>query len=174
MRKFEKVSMDTFKEFLEKKSDALESQWQRDNKAEYFEKKLPIPKRKTAYSAGYDFTCPYDVYIEPGKAVMIPTGIKVMLDPGKKLDLYPRSSLGCKHFGMLANTVGIIDSDYYNNEENEGHILAMIRNTGDKPFHIKQGERFCQGIITSFYTVDGDDIGKGEKRKGGIGSTGNK
>jgi len=170
--KFEKIGVETFAAFLSSKGDAMESTQQREEKITYFLEELPLPKRGSATSAGYDFTCPVDVYIEPGKRVLIPTGIKVQLGIDKILSLYPRSSLGTKSDCMLANTVGIIDSDYYGNENNEGHILAMIKNNSDVAVQIKQGDRFCQGIINQFFTVEGDTIGEGKKRMGGLGSTG--
>lgn len=170
--KFEKVSEKVYDAFIIK-GPAMESQQQREDKVKYFKEELKLPERSSAFSAGYDFYCPVDVYIEPGEKVLIPTGIKVQLDNDKVLKVYPRSGLGTKHDCVMANTTGIIDSDYYNNTDNEGHILIMIKNNGTKPVLIKQGDRFCQGIITQYFTVDGDEIGKGATRKGGLGSTGN-
>jgi len=169
--KFEKVSVKVYKAFLAK-GDDMESAQQREDKVKYFEKDLILPKRGTAFSAGYDFICPVDVFIEPGKKVLIPTGIKVMLDQDKMLNVYPRSSLGTKQDCIMANTVGIIDSDYYGNPDNEGHILIMIKNNSKENVSIKQGERFCQGIIVQYFVIESDEIGVGDKRVGGIGSTG--
>ena len=125
----------------------------------------------TGGSAGYDFICPFDVCIKPGEIAKIPTGIKVELDKDKFLGIYIRSSFGTKRNLELTNKVCIIDSDYYNNERNEGHILEFVRNNNNVPVTIKQGEAFCQGIIQTFFTVEGDEYGKGPKRVGGIGST---
>ena len=127
--------------------------------------------RSTGGSAGYDFICPFDVCIKPGEIAKIPTGIKVELDKDKFLGIYIRSSFGTKRNLELTNKVCIIDSDYYNNERNEGHILEFVRNNNNVPVTIKQGEAFCQGIIQTFFTVEGDEYGKGPKRVGGIGST---
>ena len=93
------------------------------------------------------------------------------LDKDKFLGIYIRSSFGTKRNLELTNKVCIIDSDYYNNERNEGHILEFVRNNNSVPVTIKQGEAFCQGIIQTFFTVEGDEYGKGPKRVGGIGST---
>jgi dUTP pyrophosphatase len=173
--KFEKVSEKTYNSFLIKsKGLDIEFQEQLDAYIKYFLDELKLPKRGTAFSAGNDFRCPVDVSIASGSKLLIPTGIKVQLDADKVLDVYPRSSLGTKHDTMMANTVGIIDSDYYNNEDNEGHILIMLKNTSDHILNIPQGDRFCQGIITQYFTVEGDEIGQGAKRVGGIGSTGTK
>ena len=127
--------------------------------------------RSNGGSAGYYFIFPFDVCIKPGEIAKIPTGIKVELDKDKFLGIYIRSSFGTKRNLELTNKVCIIDSDYYNNERNEGHILEFVRNNNNVPVTIKQGEAFCQGIIQTFFTVEGDEYGKGPKRVGGIGST---
>ena len=102
---------------------------------------IPLPRRATAGSAGYDFVCPADVTLAPGEAVTIPTGIRCEMQPGWVLALFPRSGLGFKHQVHLANTVGIIDSDYFH-AANEGHIMVRIVN-GPNPLTIARGERFC-------------------------------
>lgn len=88
---------------------------------------IPLPRRATAGSAGYDFVCPVDVTLAPGEAVTIPTGIRCEMEPGWVLLLFPRSGLGFRHRLSLANTVGVIDSDYFH-ADNEGHILVRIVN----------------------------------------------
>ncbi|MCF8009453.1 MAG: hypothetical protein K9K32_06775, partial [Halanaerobiales bacterium] len=106
----------------------------------------------------------------PGSEIKIPTGIKAYMQPDEVLFAYPRSSLGFKYYCRLANTIGVIDADYYNNEDNEGHIWIKIRNEGDKQMKIKCGEAICQVIFQKYLLVDGDSF-EGERRKGGIGST---
>ena len=86
------------------------------------------------------------------------------------LKLYPRSGLGFKYYTRIANTIGVIDSDYYFSD-NEGHIFVKLRNEGDKDLNIKQGEAFCQMIFMPFLLVDGDDFENGNNRNGGFGST---
>ena len=129
-----------------------------------------LPRRGTAYSAGYDFYAPYRVEIQPNETVVILTGVKCVLNDTDVLMLYPRSSMGFKYGIQLVNTVGIIDADYYNNPSNEGHIMIGIKNTGTKTVVIEKGDRFAQGIITEFKITD-DDEPVSEVRKGGIGST---
>lgn len=169
--KFEKISVEEFSKSVRLCMKPGETERIFREKIDYFENKLTIPMRSTGGSAGYDFICPYDVYIKPGEIAKIPTGIKVKLDKDKFLGIYIRSSFGTKRNLELTNKVCIIDSDYYNNERNEGHILEFVRNNNDVPVTIKQGEAFCQGIIQTFFTVEGDEYGKGPKRVGGIGST---
>lgn len=131
---------------------------------------VALPKRKTKGSAGYDFVCPFDVCLLPGQEVVIPTGVKCRMDDGWVLKVYPRSGLGFKYRCKFANTVGIIDGDYYNNCDNEGHILIDIVNEGNKKMELRPGDRFAQGIFVEFgITVDDDADGH---RCGGIGSTG--
>lgn len=130
-----------------------------------------IPKRGTKFSAGYDFFCPLDIIIYPKEVVLIPTGIKAEMNEGEVLQMYPRSSLGFKYRLMLMNTVGIVDSDYYNNIKNEGHIWVKYYNGGDTQVNLKAGDAFCQGVFQNFLLVDGDNFETGETRVGGLGST---
>jgi dUTP pyrophosphatase len=140
----------------------------------YLESGINIPVRKTSLSAGYDLSAAEDIEIKPWEIKLVPTGIKVLMSKGEVLKIYARSSLAINKKLMLANGVGIIDADYYNNESNEGEIFIPLLNFGDKPFKILKGERVAQGIFENFYTSSGDEAGQSsmEKRTGGFGSTG--
>ena len=127
-----------------------------------------LPKRGTSGSAGYDFFSPIAFTLEAGQTIKIATGVRVKIDEGWVLSLYPRSSLGFKYKLRLDNTVVIIDSDYYN-AENQGHIFIKLTNCGDKPLTVEKGKAFAQGIFTEFgitYDDEADGI-----RTGGFGST---
>ena len=132
---------------------------------------IRLPERATACSAGYDFFVPLDIQLPQRHAVTIPTGIKCKMDEGWLLQMCPRSGYGIKYGLRLANTVGIIDGDYYNNIGNEGHILIKLIN--DAPFtkglNISAGTAFCQGIFLPFGITTDDKASA--KRKGGFGST---
>ncbi len=130
---------------------------------------IPLPRRGTKGSAGYDFTSPVETVIPPGEIRIIPTGIRCEMAEGWVLMLYPRSSFGIRHGIRLANTTGVIDSDYAR-AENEGHILVALRNPSDRPVTIGRGERFCQGVLLPFGTAEEEGV-PGERR-GGFGSTG--
>jgi len=130
-----------------------------------------LPRRGTKFSAGYDFICPLNVIIEPKEVVMIPTGIKAEMNPGEVLQMYPRSSLGFKYRLMLMNTVGIVDSDYFDNIKNEGHIWVKYYNGRSEKVYLKTGDAFCQGVFQQFLLVEGDDFETGVTRSGGLGST---
>ena len=130
---------------------------------------IPLPRRATAGSAGYDFVSPVTVTVQPGESVLIPTGMRAEMTEGWVLMLFPRSSMGFRHGIRLSNTVGIIDSDYAY-AENEGHILVKLRNPSDHPVTIGRGERFCQGIFLPFGTAEEEEVRTG--RSGGMGSTG--
>ena len=130
---------------------------------------IPLPRRATAGSAGYDFVCPAEVTLQPGEAVTIPTGIRCEMQPGWVLMLFPRSGLGFKHQVRLANTVGVIDSDYAH-AANEGHIMVRIVCGGDHPVTIARGERFCQGVFLPHGIAEEDAVAA--DRTGGFGSTG--
>ena len=129
---------------------------------------IPLPRRATAGSAGYDFVCTADVELQPGQALTIPTGMRCEMQPGWVLMLFPRSGLGFKYQLHLANTVGVIDSDYFH-AANEGHIMVRIVG-GNQPVRIARGERFCQGVFLPHGVAEEDDVSA--DRAGGFGSTG--
>ena len=130
---------------------------------------IPLPCRATAGSAGYDFVCPVEVTMQPGDTAVVPTGIRCFMEQGWVLLNCPRSSLGRKHGIRLANTVGVIDSDYVH-ADNEGHILVMLVNGGDHSVTLHPGERFCQGIFLPFGLAEEEEVTG--LRSGGFGSTG--
>ena len=130
-----------------------------------------LPNRASDGSAGYDFYLPCDVEIRPDDTVKISTGIKAKIGKGYVLFILPRSSVGIKLHCRLANSVGVIDSDYYNNPDNEGNIIVALHNYGDDIVHLKNGDRFAQGIFIPFGITE-DDCPREQKRVGGIGSSG--
>lgn len=163
--KFEKVSLNQFIKDIKSCAPGLN-----DSDYELMYNALKLPKRATTGSAGYDFFAPFSFQLKAGESIKIPTGIRVQLDNDKFLAIYPRSGLGFKYKLQLWNGVAIIDSDYYNSD-NEGHIFIKLYNDSPegKTLLIEQGEAFAQGIIQQFYKVDGDNVNT--IRKGGIGST---
>ena len=129
-----------------------------------------LPKRATSGSAGYDFYSPVDIRLEPGQTAKIPTGIRAKMDEDWVLMVFPRSGLGFKYRLQLNNTVGIIDSDYYNSD-NEGHIFIKITNDSNegKTVEVPAGGGFAQGLFIPYgITVDDDTDAE---RNGGFGST---
>lgn len=157
--KFEFVSKEQYLKDFEFKEDACEVY-----------SKLKKPHRATAMSAGYDFYSPFNFHLEPGKTIKIPTGIRTKMPEDYVLMIYPRSGLGFKYRLQLNNTVGVIDSDYYN-ALNEGHIMIKITNDSNegKALDIKAGEGFAQGIFMQYGIVEDDDAK--DIRVGGFGST---
>jgi len=131
---------------------------------------IQLPRRATAGSAGYDFYVPINIHLKPGESVLIPTGIRVHIAANWVLKCYPRSGLGFKYRLQLNNTVGIIDSDYIN-AENEGHIFAKITNDSNenKAVEIAAGTGFMQGIFVEYGITYDDEVE--EQRIGGLGST---
>ena len=163
--KFETVSRNQYFKDVDNAHKFVD-EWAKADSYDY----LKLPRRATSGSAGYDFYLPFKISLEPGQTQLIPTGIKVELDKSKVLEIYPRSSLGFKYRMKICNTVGIIDADYYNNENNEGHIMIKIENGGDSTIELVEGSAFAQGIIKEYFLVD-DDEPKEKIRVGGIGST---
>ena len=143
MRKFEKISYEQFKKDVE------------DNKELY--DSLELPKRATKYSAGYDFESLYDFVIKPGEIKKIPTGIKSSMNDNEVLFLIVRSSMGFKYNVRLVNQVGVIDKDYYNNENNEGHIFIKLKNEGDIDYVVKKKDKIIQGIFINYLAVDDEE-----------------
>ena len=166
----------------------------------YIDQDLPMPERKTKYSAGYDFASAEDVVIPSYthiveafkngvatsniislndmakitkdlklKPTLVPTGMKCHMENGQFLELSVRSSLPLKHWIILANGVGIIDADYYNNPDNEGHIYFQVINLSTFDIQLKKGDKIGQGIIKHYLITD-DDNASGQ-RLGGFGST---
>lgn len=138
------------------------------NGVELKQEDIIVPKRATKGSAGYDFYLPYDISIKAKESVTVDTGIRCKIEDGYVLSLYPRSSLGFKYGLQLRNTVGVIDSDYYN-ADNYGHIKAKLINTGNEDITLEKGKAFMQGIFTKYYLAEEDEVR--EERKGGFGST---
>ena len=139
----------------------------------YEDKGINLPIRKTAKSAGYDFECAEDIVVPSFKKGMAPTliktGVKAYFKKDEVLYLYNRSSNPKKKGLVLANSVGVIDADYYNNPDNDGHIMFAFYNIKEEDVLIKKGEAIGQGIFQKFLTSD-DDQATGE-RLSGFGST---
>ncbi len=127
-----------------------------------------LPSRATCGSAGYDFYLPCALSLQSGESAVIPTGIRAKIAEGWVLAIFPKSGLGFKYRLRLDNTVGIIDSDYYNSD-NEGHIMAKLTNEGAKPLELPSGKGFCQGLFLPFGITEDDECDG--VRNGGFGST---
>lgn len=130
---------------------------------------IKLPTRSSEHSAGYDFYSPINAIIQPNESVMIWTDVKAYMYWDNALILIPRSSMG-KHPIMIANSVGLIDADYYSNKDNDGNIGFRLLNIGKTPYEIKVGDRIGQGIFVRYGTVDNDNTTT--KREGGFGSSG--
>ena len=138
----------------------------------YEGKGITLPLRSTAASAGYDLSAAEDTIIFPGEMAMVPTGVKAYMEPDEVLYIHIRSSLAVKRQLVLMNSVGVVDADYYNNPDNEGHIFIALWNRGKEAVTLKAGERLAQGVFMKYLLADGDTAGKGQDRQGGFGSTG--
>lgn len=159
MRRFEKISFEQFKKDIKDDIDLYN---------EYM-----LPKRETSASAGYDFKAIETFTIKPGEIKRIPTGYKVIMNSDEMLCIYVRSGMGFKYNIRMCNQVGIIESDYYNNESNEGHMWVALQNEGEKDFTVEKGNGYAQGVFAKFLTVD-DEEKIDKKRTGGFGSTNKK
>lgn len=141
-----------------------------DSEALRLYRDIPLPRRSTSGSAGYDFFADRDYEIPPAGSAVISTGICCPMRPGWFLALYPRSGMGFKYGVRLANTVGVIDSDFVSGETG-GHILVkLVNRESDQVIRIARGDRFCQGIFQTYGVAEDDDAFA--SRTGGFGSTG--
>jgi dUTP pyrophosphatase len=131
---------------------------------------IRLPQRSTSQAAGYDFFAIEDITIPAKEIRYVQTGVKAYMPKGEVLVVCNRSSNPKKKGLVLINGIGIVDSDYYNNEDNDGEIGFAFYNLLDYPITITRGERLGQGIFTSFHIADGDSATA--IRKGGFGSTG--
>lgn len=150
MRNFEKISFEQFKKDVA------------DDFRLYNEYNLP--KRNSKKAAGYDFSILYDMEIKPSETLKIPTGIKSYFDDDEVLLLIVRSSIGFKYNVRMCNQVGVIDADYYNNVDNEGHIFIKIQNEGKEICKLKKGDRIVQGIFMKYLKVENDVCDGNERR----------
>lgn len=142
--------------------------------AKGFENKgINIPERKTKFSAAYDIEAAEDVIIpsfkKGMKATLVSTGLKAYMQEDEVLYLYAKSSGFGKKGIMLSNSVGVIDGDYYENEDNDGHIMFSIINLKDEDLHIKKGDAIGQAMFGKYLKADNDETIA--IRKGGFGST---
>ena len=141
----------------------------RDDAMQYNKNPIKKPMRATKFSAGYDIYSPIDEVLNPGEAKMIWTNLKAQMPADEYLLLCTTSGMGKKGI-RLANGIGIIDSDYYENESNDGNFAFRLVNFSAVPYEIKVGDKIGQGIFMKYQITD-DDIESTETRKGGFGST---
>lgn len=199
MNLFEKVSLEQYKKDLLNYYPKLANVENIEERITKIYEDIKLPKRGTKDSAGYDFFVPHNISIDVGGVIVIPTGIRCKMDSDLVLELFPRSGHGFKYHLVFANTVGIVDADYYHSS-NEGHIMIELIYSGfanDKlgyisidddipnptlyPFKstdipryldFKKGTAVCQGILTPFRKIEGDEVDT--IRDGGFGSTDNR
>ncbi|RGZ00939.1 deoxyuridine 5'-triphosphate nucleotidohydrolase [Clostridium sp. AM58-1XD] len=163
--KFEKVSFGQFKKDWEDTFPGVT-----EDEIERIYDGIQMPSRATSGSAGYDFYTPAAFSLKPQEGIKIPTGIRARMEEGWVLKIYPRSGLGFKFRLQLNNTVGIIDSDYYNSD-NEGHIQVKMTNDSKegKIVELSAGTGFAQGIFLEYGITEDDEADA--VRNGGFGST---
>ena len=140
MRFFEKISYEQFKKDVKDDVNLYNS--------------YNIPARETKFAAGYDFEAIEEFILKPNEVKKIPTGIKANMNDDEVLLLFVRSSMGFKYNVRLCNQVGVIDKDYYNNIDNEGHIFVKLQNEGMKDYVVHKGDKICQGIFIKYLLTE--------------------
>lgn len=140
----------------------------REDSRKFPQKEIKLPTRSTSKSAAYDFYSNDTYVVEPNKVVKVWTDIKSYMQDDEVLLLDVRSSMGGKF--MLANTIGVVDADYYSNENNDGNIGIFLKNISDELLIINDGDRVAQGLFVKYLIADNGNTNK--ERKGGFGSSG--
>ena len=150
MRDFEKISYEQFKKDVADDRDLYDS--------------IIIPQRDSAASVGYDLPLLSDLELAPGETAKLPTGLKARFQPDEVLLLIVRSKTGFKYNIRLCNQVGVIDSDYYNNPDNEGHLFVKVQNEDTVTHKFQRGDALVQGVFMKYLTTD-NDHDFGQKRR---------
>ncbi len=150
MRDFEKISFEQFKKDIKDDKELYES--------------YKLPSRESTAAAGYDLFLVENLTIAPNEIVKIPTGVKMRCEKDEVLLIIVKSSTGFKYNIRLVNQVGVIDADYYNNKDNEGHIFVKIQNEGDKTITFKAGGAVAQGVFIKYLLTQSDNEPNTERR----------
>lgn len=136
---------------------------------QYGATKITLPVRATRHSVGYDFYSPIDATIEPKTSLLLWTNVKALFNPDEGLILVVTSGMGKRNI-ILANALGLVESDYYGNESNDGNLGFRLYNFGNEPYVIKKGDKIGQGFFFKYLTTD-DEVPPTAVRTGGFGST---
>lgn len=150
MRDFLRISFEQFKKDVEDNIELYDN--------------IKIPQRETNATAGYDIYLLNDITLKSGEIMKIPTGLKCFFEKDEVLILVVRSSMGFRYNIRLCNQVGVIDSDYYNNQDNEGHIWIKVQNEGDKEITLKKDDSIVQGMFFKYLTTKSDKTLNQERR----------
>ena len=150
MRDFERISFEQFSKDV-------------GNNKEIYDD-IKIPQRDSDSTAGYDICLLENIELKPNEIIKLPTGLKSFFEKDEVLLLVVRSSMGFKYNIRLCNQVGVIDADYYNNKDNEGHIWIRIQNEGDSTVKLNKGDAVVQGIFLEYLTTQSDSTLEIERR----------
>ena len=130
---------------------------------------VPLPAYQTAGAAGFDLAASADMTVAPGEVTLVPTGLVMAVPAGHFLAVFARSSTPLKRGLMVANGVGVVDSDYCGPAD---EIKLLLWNTGDAPVDIQQGERLAQGVFLPFLRAEFEETRLDGPNRGGFGTTG--
>ena len=131
---------------------------------------VPLPKYETSGSAGFDLAASADVTIEPGAIALVPTGLVIAVPPGHLLGIFARSSTPLKKGLMVANGVGVVDSDYCGPDD---EVKVQVLNFTSAPVIVRRGDRIAQGVILPFVRAEwNENASASGPTRGGFGSTG--
>jgi dUTP pyrophosphatase len=131
---------------------------------------VPLPKYETAGAAGFDLASNADMVVAPGQVTLVPTGLVIGVPPGHVLGIFARSSTPLKRGLMVANGVGLVDSDYCGPHD---EIKIEVFNFTGTPVQIRRGDRLAQGVILPFVRAEWQEqAAPSAPTRGGFGSTG--
>jgi dUTP pyrophosphatase len=132
---------------------------------------VPLPSYQTGGAAGFDLAASADVVIEPGRIALIPTGLVIEVPAGHLLGIFARSSTPMKRGLVVANGVGVVDSDYCGPVD---EVKIQVLNITDAPVTVARGDRIAQGIILAYARAEWveEEAAPAHQTRGGFGSTG--
>jgi len=130
---------------------------------------VPLPSYQTAGAAGFDLAASADLVVPPGEIRLVPTGLVIEVPAGHFLGIFARSSTPLKRGLIVANGVGVLDSDYCGPED---EVRIQVMNVTQAPVSISRGDRLAQGVILSFVRADWREENASRPSRGGFGSTG--
>jgi dUTP pyrophosphatase len=130
---------------------------------------VSLPKYETTGAAGFDLAASVDMTVQPGQVTLVPTGLVIAVPAGHVLGIFARSSTPLKRGLMVANGVGLVDSDYCGPRD---EIKIEVYNFTQQPVAVAKGDRLAQGVIMPFVRAEWQEAGATAPSRGGFGSTG--
>jgi len=139
-------------------------------KIKRLDKELPLPAYQTAGSAGFDIYARENIVIASKAIALVPSNLIIATPPGYMLVIASRSSTPKRKGLMIANGIGVVDSDYSGPED---EVKILVYNFTDNEVTVEKGERIAQGLFVKVEQGQWEEVEEMESpTRGGFGSTG--